>query len=139
MGSLLALLSVAASAADLSCQGMGFSNGLLCSPCGKLVTHVGKEAEVRGSWVTLRVYVQEGSPYARMDGINPSPSRSEYHRRMMFAIVTRWGGCRPCGMSTISTVQKIGSCADSGKDARRRDLEELVSFTGVSRHRSTEV
>ena len=58
---------------------------------------------------------------------------------MVFAIVTRWGGCRTCGMSTSSTIQKIGSCADSGKDARRRDLEELVSFTGVSRHRSTEV
>ena len=32
----------------------------------------------------------------------------------VFAIVTRWGGCRPCGMSTSSTIQKIGSCAASG-------------------------
>ena len=32
----------------------------------------------------------------------------------VFAIVTHWGGCRPCGMSTSSTIQKIGSCAAVG-------------------------
>ena len=44
----------------------------------------------------------------------PQAIKQIQQEAMVFAIVTRWGGCRPCGMSTISTVQKIGSCAASG-------------------------
>ena len=36
-------------------------------------------------------------------------------------------------------TRKLDPVLPQGKEARRRDLDELMRFTGVSGHRSTEV